>query len=128
MISLIVISIRMSNALATDRSPPDEEFRDLLRASEKHDLPVLASGWFYTLGRDETLFEQNIHKGRLLGSRVHNVQVMTNHADGHVLTDQEVADFYMRAHDFGMRHGVVSGKALGGQLSRRRMAAARANP
>jgi hypothetical protein len=90
-----------------DRSPPDEEFRDLLKASEKHDLPVLASGWFYTLGRDETLFEQNIHKGRLLGSRVHNVQVMTNHADGHVLTDQEVADFYMRAHDFGMRHGVV---------------------
>ncbi|MFZ9415093.1 MAG: hypothetical protein ACO3DJ_16610 [Alphaproteobacteria bacterium] len=90
-----------------DRSPPDEEFRDLLKASEKHDLPVLASGWFYTLGRDETLFEQNIHKGRLLGSRVHNVQVMTNHADGHVLSDQEVADFYMRAHDFGMRHGVV---------------------
>ena len=36
-----------------DRSPPDEEFRDLLKASEKHDLPVLASGWFYTLGRDE---------------------------------------------------------------------------
>ena len=45
--------------------------------------------------------------GRLLGTRVHNVQVMTKHADGHVLTNDEVADFYMRAHDFGMRHGVV---------------------
>jgi hypothetical protein len=68
---------------------------------------VLASGWFYTLGRDESLFEQNIIKGRLLGSKVHNVQVKTQHADGHVLTNDEVADFYMRAHDFGMRHGVV---------------------
>jgi len=90
-----------------DRTPPDEEFRDTLKASEKYDLPVLASGWFYTLGRDESLYEQNIMKGRLLGTKVHNVQVMTKHADGHVLTNDEVADFYMRAHDFGMRHGVV---------------------
>ena len=90
-----------------DRTPPDDEFRDTLKACEKHDLPVLAGGWFYTLGRDESLFEQNIMKGRLLGSKVHNVQVMTQHADGHVLTNDEVADFYMRAHDFGMRHGVV---------------------
>jgi hypothetical protein len=90
-----------------DRSPPDEEFRDLLKASERFDLPVLASGWYYTLGRDEPLFEQNIIKARLLGSKVHNVQVMTNHVDGHVLSDDEVATFYLRAHEFGMRHGVV---------------------
>jgi hypothetical protein len=90
-----------------DRSPPDEEFRDLLKASEKHDLPVLASGWFYTVGRDEPLFEQNIIKARLLGSRVHNVQLLTAHADGHVLSDAEVAESYLRFHDFGMRHGVV---------------------
>ncbi|MCL4746863.1 MAG: xylose isomerase [Burkholderiaceae bacterium] len=90
-----------------DRTPPDEEFRDLLRASEKHDLPVSASGWFYTLGRDEALFERNIVKGRLLGTKVHNVQVMTHHAEGHVLDDEEVAAFYLRAHEFGMRHDVV---------------------
>lgn len=90
-----------------DRSPPDEEFRDLLKACERHDLPVLASGWFYTLGRDEALFERNILKGRLLGTKVHNVQVMTEHADGHVLSNDEVADYYLRAHDFGMRHEVT---------------------
>jgi hypothetical protein len=90
-----------------DRSPPDEEFRALMKASEQCDLPVLASGWFYTLGRDEALFERNIHKARLLGTRVHNVQVMTQHADGHALTDVEVADFYAWAHDLGMRHGVL---------------------
>jgi len=90
-----------------DRTPPDEEFRDLLKASDKYDLPVLASGWFYTLGRDEPLFEQNIHKARLLGTTVHNVQVMTKHVDGHVATNEEVAEFYVRAHEIGMRQGVV---------------------
>jgi hypothetical protein len=77
-----------------DRTPPDDEFRSLMKASEQCDLPVLAGGWFYTLGRDEVLFEQNIHKARLLGSAVHNVQVMTHHADGHPVSDAEVADFY----------------------------------
>lgn len=90
-----------------DRSPPDEEFRDLLKASEQYDLPVLASGWFYTSGRDEALYERNILKARLLGSLVHNVQLMTHHADGHVLSDAEVAEFYVRAYEFGMRHDVT---------------------
>lgn len=90
-----------------DRCPPDDEFRDLLRASEQCDLPVASSGWFYTLGRDEALFERNIHKARLLGSTVHNVQMLTHHADGHVASNQEVADFYCWAHETGMRHGVV---------------------
>lgn len=89
-----------------DRCPPDDEFRDLLRASERCDLPVLVGGWFYTLGRDATLFERNIHKARLLGSRVHNVQVMTNHADGHLVSNEEVADFYVHAYEVGMRNDV----------------------
>ena len=90
-----------------DRAPPDDEFRDLLRASEKYDLPVRCSGWFYTLGRDEPLYERNILKGRLLGTQVHNVQVLTHHVDGHLLSNDEVADYYLRAHDFGLRHDVV---------------------
>jgi hypothetical protein len=89
-----------------DRSPPDDEFRDLLKASEQCDLPVLASGWFYALGRDEALFERNIHKGRLLGTQVHNVQVLTHHADGHLLSNEEVAVCYLSAYDFAMRHGI----------------------
>ena len=31
-----------------DRTPTDDEFADLLKASERLDLPVLAGGWFYT--------------------------------------------------------------------------------
>lgn len=90
-----------------DRCPPDEEFRALLRASERHDLPVLASGWFYTLGQEKTLFERNIQKARLLGAQVHNVQLMTHHADGHAVTNAEVADFYAYAYDVGMRNDVA---------------------
>ncbi|MGE0312235.1 MAG: xylose isomerase [Lautropia sp.] len=90
-----------------DRTPPDDEFDALLAASQACDLPVLAGGWFYTLGRDLPLFERNIRKAQLLGSRVHNVQVLTHHADGHALTDDEVADFYLAAWDIGMRHDVT---------------------
>jgi hypothetical protein len=90
-----------------DRCPPDDEFRALMKASERYDLPVLCSGWFYTLGRDEPLFERNIHKARLLGSKVHNVQVLTQHADGHVATNLEVADFYAWAYEIGMRQDLV---------------------
>lgn len=91
-----------------DRTPPDEEFPALLKACERHDLPVLASGWFYALGRDEALFERNIHKAQLLGSLVHNVQLLTHHADGHVATDEEVAAFYLRASEYAARHGIVA--------------------
>ena len=90
-----------------DRCPPDDEFRALMKASERYDLPVLSGGWFYTLGRDEALFERNIHKARLLGSKVHNVQVLTQHTDGHVASNQEVADFYAWAYAVGMRQDVV---------------------
>jgi hypothetical protein len=89
-----------------DRCPPDDEFRALLKASEHCDLPVRVGGWFYTLGRDATLFERNIHKARLLGSQVHNVQVMTYHADGHLVSDAEVADFFVHAYEIGMRNDV----------------------
>lgn len=91
-----------------DRTPLDaDEFRALADASARHGLPVRASGWFYTLGRDEALFERNIAWAKELGSRVHNVQVLTHHADGHPLSDVEVADFYLRAYDTGERRGVA---------------------
>ena len=48
-----------------DRSPPDEEFRELLRAVEKYDLPVLASGWFYTLGQRRIIVRTKHYQGPL---------------------------------------------------------------
>ena len=90
-----------------DRSPPDDEFSDLLRASDEYAVPVLASTWYYTTGRDEPLFERNILKGRLLATEIHAVQLATNHADGHILSDEEVAEIYLRFYDFAHRHDVT---------------------
>lgn len=90
-----------------DRTPPDEEFSATLAAAQRTGVPVLAGSGTYTLGRDEPLYERNVHKARLLGSVVHNVQLRAAHADGHLLTDDEVAEAYVRAYEFGARHGVL---------------------
>jgi hypothetical protein len=89
-----------------DKTPEaPEQVDDYARLSDKYDLPIRAGGWFYTLGRDEALLERNLEFGARLGSRVHNTQILMRHADGHLVTDEEVADSYMRAYEIGERLG-----------------------
>lgn len=90
-----------------DKTPPRNQVAEYLRLSERFDLPVLAGGWWYTLGRDEALLADNLRVGAELGSIVHNVQIMMDHADGHLVTDQEVADAYARAYDLGAALGCL---------------------
>ncbi|MEE8270362.1 MAG: hypothetical protein V3R98_01335 [Alphaproteobacteria bacterium] len=90
-----------------DKTPPADQVDDYLRCSEKYGLPVRAGGWFYTLGSDEALLEQNLRIGAALGSKAHNTQIMSHHADGHLITDQEVADSYLRAYEIGESVGCV---------------------
>ena len=78
---------------------------DYRRLSEKYDLPIRAGGWFYTLGRDEALLERNIRTSASLGSKVHNTQIMMHHADGHLVSNEEVADIYSRAFEIGEEVG-----------------------
>jgi len=89
-----------------DKTPAPEEVDQFLKASAKYDLPVRAGGWFYTLGRDEALLEQNLKLGKELGSVAHNVQVMAKDAAGNPVSDAAVTDFYLRAHEWGERYGV----------------------
>ena len=70
-----------------DKTPDPYEIEEFEAASEKYGLPVRAGGWFYMLGRDEALFAQNIQTAERLGSLVHNTQILTNHADGHPVTN-----------------------------------------
>ena len=89
-----------------DKTPESLELvDDYVRLSEKYDLPIRAGGWFYTLGRDEALLEQNIRIGAQLGSHVHNTQIMMHHADGHLITNEEVAETYLRAFEIGEEVG-----------------------
>ena len=90
-----------------DKTPAEDEIEQFIRAREKYDLPVRAGGWFYALGRDENLLRENLDLGRRLGSVAHNVQVLMHHADGHLVTNDEVIDFYLRAHEWGEACGVT---------------------
>ncbi len=90
-----------------DKTPEPHEVRQFLDASAKYGLPVRAGGWFYALGRDEPLLEHNLRLGRELGSLVHNTQVKAQHADGHLVSDDEVVAFYLQAHEWGERTGVT---------------------
>lgn len=84
-----------------DKTPTRDRMAEYARLSDKHGVPILAGGWWYTLGRDEALLSENLRIGAELGSLVHNVQIMMDHADGRLVSDAEVADAYLRAYDVG---------------------------
>ena len=90
-----------------DKTPAPHEVEEFLAARDKYDLPVRAGGWFYTLGRDEPLYEQNLAVARRLGSVVHNTQIMAAHASGRPVTNDEVVDAYLRFYELGNRYGVT---------------------
>lgn len=90
-----------------DKTPAPHEVKEFLAARDKYDLPVRAGGWYYTLGRDERLFEQNLAVARELGSVVHNTQIMTQHAEGRPVTDDEVVTAYQQFFELGNRYGVT---------------------
>ena len=90
-----------------DKTPAPHEVKEFLAARDKYDLPVRAGGWYYTLGRDEPLFEQNLGIARELGSLVHNTQIMTQHAEGRPVTDEEVVTAYLMFFELGNRYGVT---------------------
>jgi hypothetical protein len=90
-----------------DKTPDPHEIEEFEAASEKYGLPVRAGGWFYTLGQDEALFEQNILTGKRLGSLVHNTQILVSHAEGRPITDDEVVEAYLNFSEIGEKHGVT---------------------
>jgi sugar phosphate isomerase/epimerase len=90
-----------------DKTPDPHEIEEFRAASQKYSLPVLGSGWFYRLGQDEDLLARNLEVAGSLGSRVHNVQILAHHADGHLVSDAQVVDFYERAVELGAKQGVT---------------------
>lgn len=84
-----------------DKTPPAQDESEYARLSEKYELPILAGGWFYQLGRDEALLKSNLELGARLGSKVHNTQIFWRHKDKHPVTNEEVVDIYLRAAEWG---------------------------
>lgn len=90
-----------------DKTPAPDEVDAFEKASEKYDLPVISGGWFYTLGNHKELLEQNLSVAKRLGSRVHNVQILTHDTNGKPVSNDEVVDTYLWAYDLGERYGVT---------------------
>ena len=89
-----------------DRIPLRANFGEYVRAVEKYDLPVRTVSWFYRLGADEALLSDNLLVAKEIGAAMHNIMIFTHHADGHVVTDEEIVDCYLRSYDEGMKLGV----------------------
>ncbi|KVM94992.1 hypothetical protein [Burkholderia diffusa] len=68
---------------------------------DRHALPIRVIGGIWCAGRDEAHVAEIIDAGSQFGSTVLNCQLYARHADGHPLSDREVADFYLRAYERG---------------------------
>jgi len=90
-----------------DKTPSKDDFDEYKRLSEKYNLPILCSGWFYQLGKDESLILEHLKLGSELGSKYHNIQIFWHHFDGHAITDQEIADVYFKVSDYGEKIGCL---------------------
>ena len=97
---------RRSGIRLVDQTPPPGEVENYRAASERHGCRSAPEG-SYRLGRDDDLLHWHLRVGSDLGALVHNVQVFTHHADGHMVSDEEIADCYLRAFDVGQRGGVT---------------------
>ena len=90
-----------------DKTPAIHEIDDFVAASQKYDLPILAGGWYYTLGSDEQLFLENIRLAQQLGSLVHNTQIRVNNSDGNPVTNADVVKAYLDFQEIGDKYGVT---------------------
>ena len=90
-----------------DKTPPAHTFWDYFRLSRTHGLPMTAGGFYYFLGRDEPLLEWNLRVAADLGAKVHNVQIITHDLKGRLITNEQVAEAYLRAAEIGAASGVT---------------------
>lgn len=90
-----------------ERSPPPHEVDLHLRACERHGLPLRAGGFYYTLGRDEPLLEWHLRTAQRFGAKVQNAQIGTFDANGQPVSDEQVAQAYVRAWQIGAPLGVT---------------------
>ncbi|MDB5786838.1 xylose isomerase [Caballeronia mineralivorans] len=78
-----------------------------LGLSERYALPVRVIGGIFCAGRDEAHLRHIIEWAPRFGSKVLNCQLYASHADGHRLTDAEVAQFYALACEWADAAGCI---------------------
>ncbi|WP_375388642.1 sugar phosphate isomerase/epimerase family protein [uncultured Amnibacterium sp.] len=90
-----------------DIDPPASNAHEYRALSVAYGLPIRACGVILQVGRDEAVLERQLETSVGVGAEVFNVQLLRHHRDGHVATNQEVADFVALATDAGERLGCL---------------------
>jgi len=90
-----------------DKTPYATDFLAYHAAVNKHGVPILAGGFYYILKRDELLLQWHFNIAREFGTLVQNVQIATNDAHGRMVSNEDVADIYCRAVEWGEQSGVT---------------------
>jgi hypothetical protein len=132
MAEAILIGVNLDGVLEHDGLPPPtpaERFRRVAAAGvfdyieknpvrgedlspyfalvDRHALPIRVIGGIWCAGRDEAHVAEIVDAGARFGSTVLNCQLHARHADGHPLSDREVADFYLRTYELGEPAGCL---------------------
>ncbi len=89
-----------------DRLPLPGQVDTYRACIERFDLPVLTASWFYALGRDEPRIAENLQIAAAVGARQHNLMIHWHDAAGEPVSDERVAEAYLRTYDDGMRFDV----------------------
>ncbi|WP_291555466.1 xylose isomerase [Comamonas sp. SCN 65-56] len=93
-----------------DRLPLTERLEEYIEAVQKYSFPVLGSAWTYKIGADPLgVLQGHLKNCASAGVRYHNMMILAHHLDGHVVTDQELVDLYLRSYELGQKYGVGIG-------------------
>ena len=90
-----------------DKTPPSSEYHLYAAATQKHAMPMLAGGYYYFIGRDEPLLEWHLRMGAMFGQKAHNVQIFTTDIERRPVSDQQIADLYLKVAEIGEKTGVI---------------------
>jgi hypothetical protein len=86
---------------------PGEDLTECLALCERHGLPLRVIGGIFRAGRDEPQLAKIIEWAPRFGATIVNCQLYAKHADGHRLSDDEVAAFYATACERAFKAGCV---------------------
>ena len=81
--------------------------KEWVETSNRFGVPLTTGLWTYKVGKDEELVRHNLEWASKAGAECHNLMISTYHNDGHVVTDDEVVEFYLRAYEVGESLGIT---------------------
>lgn len=85
-----------------DRLPMPHEVATFHRCSAQYDLPTYTASWFYAWGEDESILREKLALASQVGAKQHNIMLYWHDVNGRSITNEEVAEFYVRAYEIGM--------------------------